>query len=129
MTTSPATTTPWREQGYDQGCGARLGAAAAIGVLVVIFLIVETDECAIGVGAAAVTAGGAGGAFVDVDTASTVVLVTRIADAGEGPGAVVAGGMVAAGVVGALVEDTDGRVHWLGELPDQERVLGATPRA
>lgn len=32
-------------------------------------------------------------------------------------------------VVGALVEDTDGRVHWLGELPDQERVLGATPRA
>ena len=26
-------------------------------------------------------------------------------------------------VVGALVEDESGRVHWLGELPEQERML------
>ncbi|MFM1824388.1 MAG: hypothetical protein RI967_2654 [Planctomycetota bacterium] len=31
-------------------------------------------------------------------------------------------------VVGALVEDADGRVHWLGELPGQERVLTAPSR-
>lgn len=38
---------------------------------------------------------------------------------------------VAAGrtrVVGALVEDETGRVHWLGELPDQERMLAAPCR-